>query len=79
MYSFISSINSFRKFKYASKNEIIDFIVNRSLIEKSYQNNDFTIKGKLKLLIMNSGTNSLTQPINNFILSIPNNENGKFI
>ena len=59
------------------KNEIIDFIVNRSLIEKSYQNNDFSIEGKLKLLVMNSGTNSLTQPINDFILSIPNNEKWK--
>ena len=59
------------------KYEIIDFIVNRSLIEKSYKNNDFSLDGKLKLLIMNSGTNSLTKPINNLILSIPNNEKWK--
>ena len=54
--------------------KLIDFIVNRSLIAKSYIKNDNLSKGKYKLLIMNSGTKSLTNSINELILSIPNNE-----
>ena len=52
----------------------IDFIVNRSLITKSHIKNNNLSSRKFKLLIMNSGTKSLTNSINELILSIPNNE-----
>lgn len=54
--------------------KLIDFIVNRSLITKSYIKSNNLSNEKLKLLIMNSGTNSLAKSINKLILSIPNNE-----